>query len=108
MSKELKYKIGDKLLVEITITEIANDEKFPYRYMMGGDSANWADESQIDKAIVRIPQPIAQQDNSIDRAQMVCTLLTALPNRGCYTKDSIFEAINAVDIIISELNKTKE
>ena len=112
MSKELKYNDGQKLVIEAVVKHRHINahayQEFPYELVLGDTSSDIIKESELDLITVNQPQPTTQQSQGIDRAQMVCLLLAPLSKDGCYTKDSIFEAIQAVDIIISELNKKTE
>lgn len=110
MSKKLKYKAGERLLLEVVVTEVDEhcDDILPYKVMpvnATDDRFVWVNEDELFQQLEAIP---AQQSQTIARAQMVCTLLAPLSKEGCYPLSAIFEAINSVDIIISELNKNSK
>lgn len=93
MSKKLKYKVGERLLLEVVVTEVDEhcDDILPYK--VGSVNATddryvWVNEDELFQQLEAIP---AQQSQTIDRAQMAAMIY------GDVMKSS--ESESAIDIL---------
>lgn len=57
MTEKLKYKVGDKVLVELEIDRV-DDTDYPYRliYTEIDECVTWMSESKLDRIAVHLPQ----------------------------------------------------
>lgn len=113
MSKELKYKVGERLLLEVVVTEV--DEQWdilPYKVMpvnATDDRFVWVNEDELFQQLEAIPAP---QSQTIDRAAGEIfvemwkeNIKDAREARDMTYEDVAAQAVKATDAIISELNK---
>lgn len=119
MSKELKYKAGDKLLLEVVVTEVDKqcDDILPYKVEpvnATDDRFVWVNEDELFQQLEAIPAP---QSQTIDRAQLAGEIFVemwkenikdAREARDMTYEDVAAQAVKATDAIISELNKNSK
>ncbi len=114
MSKELKYKVGERLLLEVVVTKVDEqcDDILPYKVgpvNATDDRYVWVNEDELFQQLEAIP---AQQSQTIDantRAMMAATILSgALLRNELSHYGLVQDSIVLADAIISELNKNSK
>lgn len=102
--KDFKHKVGDRLLLEVVVTEV-DEQDIKGTYLVNtGNELIWTSEEDLFQQLEAIP---AQQNQTIDRAQMAAIIFSGLTDI-MNPDNRITQSVIITDKLISELNKPTE
>lgn len=107
--KDFKHKVGDRLLLEVVVTEV-DDQDIKGTYLVNtGNELIWTSEEDLFQQLEAIPAPQSQTIDANTRAMMAATILSGALLRNEISRYGLVEdSIVLADAIISELNKPTE